>query len=172
MKWTVRVWKVFTLSKIASLHVACESGNWDRRILYFRCVQSSRRPMTRYCDCFLLRKHCKIENRRNHWPNLKIINRREKSIDASGDVLLKKYWKYADYASSATFTIKEKLCSFFQINCAKNYASTISKGRPENPLILYLYGKCYRAGICITELFPPTSMFELNFGSPSRLRHA
>ena len=128
--------------------------------------------MTRYCDCFLLRKHCKIENRRNHRPNLKIINRKEQSSDVSGDVLLKKYWKYADYASSATFTIKEKLCSFFQINCAKNYASTISKGRPENPLILYLYGKCYRAGICITELFPPTSMFELNFGSPSRLRHA
>ena len=103
--------------------------------------------MTRYCDCFLPRKHCKIENRRNHGPNLKLFNRREKSIDASGDVLFKKYWKYADYANSATFTIKEKLCSFFQINCAKNYASTISKGRPENPLILYPYGKCYRAGI-------------------------
>ena len=156
MKWTVRVWKVFTLSKrklgqTHSLLPVC--------------------PVL-YCDCFLLRKHCKIENRRNHRPNLKIINRREQSSDVSGDVLFKKYWKYADYASSATFTIKEKLCSFFQINCAKNYASTISKGRPENPLILYLYGKCYRAGICITELFPPTSMFELNFGSPSRLRHA
>ena len=136
-------------SRFSSTPFCClwKSGNWDRRIPYFRCVQSFRRPMTRYCDCFLPRKHCKIENRRNHGPNLKIINRREKSIDASGDVLFKKYWKYADYANSATFTIKEKLCSFFQINCAKNYASTISKGRPENPLILYPYGKCYRAGI-------------------------
>ena len=136
-------------SRFSSTPFCClwKSGNWDRRIPNFRWVQSFRRPMTRYCDCFLPRKHCKIENRRNHGPNLKIINRREKSIDASGDVLFKKYWKYADYANSATFTIKEKLCSFFQINCAKNYASTISKGRPENPLILYPYGKCYRAGI-------------------------
>ena len=161
-------------SRFSSTPFCClwKSRNWDRRILYFLCVQSFRRPMTRYCDCFLPRKNCKIENRRNHGPNLKIINRREQSSDVSGDVLFKKCWKYADYASSATFTIKEKLCSFFQINCAKNHTSTISKGRPENPLILYLYGKCYRAGICITELFPPTSMFELNFGSPSRLRHA
>ena len=93
-------------SRFSSTPFCClwKSGNWDRRIPYFRCVQSFRRPMTRYCDCFLPRKHCKIENRRNHGPNLKIINRREKSIDASGDVLFKKYWKYADYANSATFT--------------------------------------------------------------------
>ena len=67
-----------------------------------------------YCDCFLPRRRCKIGNRLNHWPNLKIINRAKKCSCESSNALVQKYGKDADYANSC-FLKKAKIMLVFQI---------------------------------------------------------
>ena len=60
-------------SKLLDARVACESGNWDRRNLYFRCAQSSKRSTTQYCGNLLSLPQTD-KNRLNHGHNLKVIN--------------------------------------------------------------------------------------------------
>ena len=47
---------------------ASESGTWDRRKLYFRCAQGSRRPTTQHCGN-VLPPPPNDENRLNHGQN-------------------------------------------------------------------------------------------------------
>ena len=101
-------------SKLLDARVACESGNWGRLNLYFRCAQSSRRTSTQYCGN-LLHLPRTNENRLNHGQNLKIINLRDQASHDSGNVPLKKTKNMSIMLEVLLLKRAQKLCSFFQI---------------------------------------------------------
>ena len=78
-------------------------------------------------------RHCKIEKRLNYVQNLKTIILTVQASQDSGNVPFQKILKYADYASSATFTKRAKIKSFFQIMPEIMLAQPISTcfGPPE-----------------------------------------
>ena len=101
--------------KLLDARVVCESRNWDRRNLYFRCAQSSRRPTTQYCGNLLPFPQTN-ESRLNHGQNLKMINLRDQASHDSGNVPLKKKTKNMPIMLNVLLLEKvQKLCSFFQI---------------------------------------------------------
>ena len=136
---------------------SCESGNWNQRILYLWCFQSSIRRMTQYFGNLLLfPRQCWIENRLNCRPNLKFFN--------FGKVSNKNTW-YMLIMLVVQLSLKKsaKIVMLVFSQLSKKYAGLVELERASIiSFLLNSYWVCRSTRDCIekTTSFNVTSVIE------------